>query len=158
MKFDQAYLRAPGSKLESHIQNQIMAVNQAEFNWSPAMTQADFALAHSQYDCMIDDHQLLAFISSHLIAGEAEIIHVWVDPAWRGQGLGYYLLKQLQKQASIHHLFLEVRASNNPAINLYQQANFTSLGRRKNYYQDPIEDALVMNWERSDKDDPHISH
>lgn len=158
MTLDQAYLISLGLELDPVIQAQIVEINQELFNWSPAMSQADFALPYSQYDLIKVGEKVLAFMTSHLIAGEGEIIHVWVDPAWRGQGLGQYLMQKLQGQTKFERLFLEVRASNQPAINLYKRAGFMILGRRKNYYQEPREDAILMNWERRDKDDPHISH
>jgi ribosomal-protein-alanine N-acetyltransferase len=47
-------------------------------------------------------------------------------------------------------IILEVRKSNNPAINFYLKFNFTIAGERKNYYSNPIEDAYVMELEVSD--------
>jgi len=57
-------------------------------------------------------------------------------------------VEQLKKQGS-QCLTLEVRASNMPAIALYEKLGFTQIGRRKNYYRNPKEDALILRkeWE-----------
>ncbi len=74
--------------------------------------------------------QLIAFVIYRLIADEGEIIHIVCDKKQQGNG-----------NTIIWHL--EVRASNNKAIQLYQRLGFTEVGRRKNYYQDK-EDAVLM--------------
>ena len=58
-------------------------------------------------------------------------------------------LKEQLKALESHCLTLEVRASNNPAIALYEKLGFVQIGRRKNYYRNPREDALILRkeWE-----------
>jgi len=81
-----------------------------------------------------------------LAPGEAELIKIAVRPEARRQGLGSALLnaaiEALQKRR-IEQLFLEVRASNQAARNLYESLNFQRVGIRKDYYKTPREDALV---------------
>ena len=79
-------------------------------------------------------------------AGEAELLRIAVDPAHRGQGLGRRLLEACQEDlaaAGMAHLFLEVRASNAPAIRLYGDCGWRQCGRRPGYYPDG-EDALLF--------------
>jgi ribosomal-protein-alanine N-acetyltransferase len=58
------------------------------------------------------------------------------------------LADQLRNKGSIC-LVLEVRASNDPAIKLYEKLEFAQIGRRKNYYRNPKEDAIIMRKEWS---------
>ena len=74
---------------------------------------------------------------------EHEILNIQVDKPRRGQGIGSKLLKTLLgRQRGIW--FLEVRESNAVAIGLYKSLGFNNFGRRKAYYQNPDEDAIVM--------------
>ena len=81
------------------------------------------------------------------IADEAHITVLAVHPAYRQQGLGQALLCALLTSAWKQQLkwaTLEVRASNETAIALYQKFGFQALGRRKRYYQDNGEDAIIL--------------
>jgi [ribosomal protein S18]-alanine N-acetyltransferase len=81
------------------------------------------------------------------ILDEAHITLLAVHPQWRRQGYGRQLLGGLLAQAvkiGMLHSTLEVRGSNQAAIDLYQKMGFESLGWRTKYYQNPEEDAVVM--------------
>ena len=56
------------------------------------------------------------------------------------------LLEEAKKQ-NLHSIYLEVRASNIAAVTLYEHAGFKEVGQRKNYYNNPREDARLMLWE-----------
>ncbi|MEO8025685.1 MAG: ribosomal protein S18-alanine N-acetyltransferase [Bryobacteraceae bacterium] len=74
--------------------------------------------------------------------GESEVLNMAVDPAFRGRGIGAALLRQI-----LHgDVFLEVRESNNAARRLYLSAGFRDCGRRRGYYSEPPEDAIVMHF------------
>lgn len=90
---------------------------------------------------------LLAVGCSWVIEDEAHIILMAVDPVYRQRCLGTALLLGLLMDAQrrgCHYATLEVNAANNAAIALYQKFQFAVAGRRKNYYPDTGEDALVM--------------
>jgi ribosomal-protein-alanine acetyltransferase len=78
---------------------------------------------------------------------EWEIENVVVDPALRRQGIGRELIEQVLRDA-VHNgstaILLEVRESNAAARALYAKAGFKEEGRRRAYYQNPEEDALVL--------------
>ena len=81
------------------------------------------------------------------ILEEAHITLLAVHPQYHRQGLGQALLCYLLKRASdngLERATLEVRASNSAAIALYQKFGFKTAGRRRGYYQDNGEDALVL--------------
>lgn len=78
---------------------------------------------------------------------EGHITNIAVHPEFRGIGLGEKLVDALideAKKKGIHAMTLEVRVSNEPAINLYKKKGFVSVATRKGYYQDTGEDALIM--------------
>ncbi|MBD2164750.1 ribosomal protein S18-alanine N-acetyltransferase [Calothrix membranacea FACHB-236] len=81
------------------------------------------------------------------ILEEAHITILAVHPQYHCQGLGQALLYSLLKTASdrgLERATLEVRASNLAAISLYQKFGFKTAGRRRRYYQDNGEDALIL--------------
>ncbi|NEP47494.1 MAG: ribosomal protein S18-alanine N-acetyltransferase [Moorea sp. SIO3C2] len=81
------------------------------------------------------------------ILEEAHIIILAVHPDYQRQGLGQLLLYSLLKEAKQRNLkwaTLEVQPSNQAALALYQKFGFTEAGRRKNYYKDTGEDALIL--------------
>lgn len=78
---------------------------------------------------------------------EAEVTNVAVVPAYRKQGYATAMLQELLRQAKgngIKKVFLEVRFSNHGAISLYEKLGFVKLGLRKNFYEKPKEDAILM--------------
>lgn len=90
-----------------------------------------------------------------MIADEAELLTVAVDPAARRQGMGARLLAGFAATARARGAttaFLEVAAGNTPAQALYRQAGWVEAGRRKRYYHAPdgtAEDALVLGCDLS---------
>ena len=99
---------------------------------------------------LIDD--LYAQASLHDEQGAWQMIFgVNTLPEYRRQGVADALLDALCARAAaldLAFLTLEVRASNAPAIALYRKHGFQTVGQRRNYYQKPDEDALLMTWFR----------
>ena len=84
------------------------------------------------------------------IVGEGEITNVVTKGTMRGKGIGRQILLQLLEEGAkmgAEDFTLEVRVSNAPAIHLYESLGFVSEGIRKNFYEEPTEDALIM-WKR----------
>lgn len=85
------------------------------------------------------------------IVGEGDITNVVVHPDFRQKGVAYEMLTQLllrgEQDFGIKEFTLEVRYSNIGAIHLYEKLGFVSEGIRKNFYEEPVEDALIM-WKR----------
>lgn len=91
--------------------------------------------------------QLSGFITSRLVLDEVHIHNFGVRPAFRRHGVGGALLQaalDYGRQRGATTSFLEVRASNAAAQSLYQQHGFKIVGRRKAYYLQPVEDAVMM--------------
>ena len=94
-----------------------------------------------------DDGRVVAYVIGRLIAPEGEIYRVAVSEEYRRRGVAYRLLDYSVKTSrgkGLESLFLEVRSQNYAAISLYRTYGFNEIGRRKNYYRDPTDDAIVM--------------
>ena len=88
----------------------------------------------------VEGERVTGYIGSQTVMDETDMMNVAVHPDFRRQGIAEALvnalLENLQKMGS-HCLTLEVRASNVPAIALYEKLGFLEIGRRKNYYRNP---------------------
>ena len=81
------------------------------------------------------------------VMDQGELGNVAVDESHRGRGIGTKLIEAVLDRATargVREVFLEVRKSNTKAQELYKTFGFSEVGRRKNYYLEPLEDALVM--------------
>jgi ribosomal-protein-alanine N-acetyltransferase len=121
--------------------------------FSPPWSLADFLheiesneLAH--YLVCFDGPRLIAYAGLWAILNEGHITNVAVHPDFRGRGAGAALIGALTERArrlwGLSEFTLEVRASNVAAIRLYQDAGFREEGRRRRYYTNPTEDAIIM--------------
>ena len=93
------------------------------------------------------DGKIVAYAGAWVSFDQAEVMHVAVEPKFRGQGLGTLIFGELIKAVKIRgaaSITLEVRPSNIAAIKLYESFGLKSVGRRKGYYLDNGEDALIM--------------
>ena len=95
---------------------------------------------------------VLGYVGSQTVLDETDMMNVAVHPDHRRRGVAAALITELVSRLKMRGsrcLKLEVRASNAPAIALYETLGFTQLGLRKNYYRNPKEDALILGkeWE-----------
>ena len=93
-----------------------------------------------------EDGTVLGYAGLQTVLDEGYINNVAVDEKYRRQGVADELIEAFVRfgQTQLAFLTLEVRASNAPAISLYAKHGFEEAGRRKNYYEDPKEDAILM--------------
>jgi len=91
--------------------------------------------------------RVVAFCSLWLIVDEVHINNIAVLPQHRDRGVGYLLMTHVLREgarAGARRATLEVRASNAPALRLYERLGFVIEGRRRAYYSNPVEDALIL--------------
>ena len=84
------------------------------------------------------------------IVGDGEITNVVTAKSMRGKGIGRQMLLELMEEGTkmgVEAFTLEVRKGNTAAIHLYESLGFVTEGVRKNFYEKPVEDALIM-WKR----------
>ncbi len=94
------------------------------------------------------EERVAGFVVSRLVAGEIHVNNVAVRPEFRKQGIAALLLEEMLETGRTHGAklaFLEVRAENTAAQALYHRCGFRITGRRRRYYTQPIEDALLMS-------------
>ena len=94
--------------------------------------------------------EVAGYIGCYCIAGTGEITNVAVKDTCRRRGIGAMLLEGLYKAGETldtREFYLEVRESNEAAISLYSRQGFVKEGIRKNFYEKPVENAVIM-WKR----------
>lgn len=135
--------------LEENDLEAVQAIEDVSFScpWSPQSMKE--ALNNEQIDCqvLLADGRLVGYFMLLHVADEAELLNIAVHPDDRSNGFGRTLLQEALSQAKTFEAatcYLEVRPSNPRAIHLYETAGFQPIGRRKKYYQNPIEDAILM--------------
>ena len=136
-----------------HIQ-QIAELEKLCFNdpWSENSISSELNNRLSLWLVALDNDVVVGYVGSQTVLGETDMMNIAVHPDCRKQGIGtkliLALIDALTKRES-HSLMLEVRSSNLPAISVYSSLGFSEVGRRKNYYRNPKEDALIMRKEWS---------
>lgn len=102
-------------------------------------TEKLFSDGLERHLCLVAERaeQIVGFAVVQFVVDEASLLNIAVEPTQQKQGIGRLLLDEVLAQASAKKattVFLEVRASNQRAIQMYQQAGFNEMGLRKNYY------------------------
>ena len=120
--------------------------------WSENAVAEELTNPLSLWLVVTDGEKLVGYIGSQSVMGEADMMNVAIDPAYRRRGIGETLILELirhLKQNGVYSLALEVRVSNEAAIGMYEKLGFVQVGRRPGYYRKPIEDALILKkeWE-----------
>ena len=120
--------------------------------WSEMSIASELQNLWSYWLVAVSGDTVVGYIGSQSSIDEADVMNVAVQPVFRRQGIAEKLISTLVeelKKRGIHALMLEVRASNAPAIALYEKLGFQQVGLRKNYYRNPKEDALILRkeWE-----------
>ncbi len=118
--------------------------------WSRESFWREASNEHTCYVLACDEEAatpVIGYAGCWILAGEAQITNVAILPAYRGQGVGTQLMAAViaaAKERGASAMTLEVRPSNAPALALYHHYGFQEAGRRKGYYSDNGEDAIIM--------------
>ena len=100
----------------------------------------------------VSGEQVVGYVGSQTVLDGSDMMNIAVSPDFRRKGIAESLIEALISflhERGSRCLILEVRASNVPAIALYGKLGFLEIGRRRNYYRNPKEDALILRkeWE-----------
>ena len=133
---------------ESHVAP-IAAMEKLCFSdpWSENSIATELNSRLSYWLVAMEDGEVVGYIGSQSVLGESDMMNVAVHPDHRRKGIAEALVNALSRDLKERDnvcLTLEVRASNDPAIALYEKLGFTQVGLRKNYYRNPKEDALIL--------------
>jgi len=116
--------------------------------WSRAAFEAETSDNELAYYLVVDVGGVIAgYAGMWLIIDEAHVTNIALAAAYRGAGLGEQLVRalmELARERGAGSMTLEVRVSNVKAQALYTKLGFVSRGKRRNYYTDNREDALIM--------------
>lgn len=117
-------------------------------HWSAGQYEALFRASHASRVALIieENSHLQGFVIARVVDREWEIENIAIAGAARRRGLGTRLLGELLDLAraqGAEAVFLEVRESNQAACALYEKWAFLASGRRRSYYKDPEEDAIL---------------
>jgi len=130
--------------------DEVHAIEEATFAtpWSRDSIEREVAgNMCARYLVICEEGHVLGYAGMWLVMDEAHITNVAIRADKRGLGLGEKLMRalvQLAADSGMNWMTLEVRASNTAAQNLYKKLGFFNVGRRKNYYEDNHEDAVLM--------------
>lgn len=93
------------------------------------------------------ENKIVGYSNIYIVAGKAQIANFAVAPGFRNRGVGRLLMNEIVDRAEekkCRVIFLEVRESNTPALELYKSYGFNAAGQRKDYYSKPEENAIIM--------------
>lgn len=129
---------------------QVAEIERQNFShpWTEAMLTSQLDNMLASIICALGENGVvLGYAGVTVVAGEGYIDNIAVRQEYRKQGIASELLGvflRFAKAQNLHFLTLEVRVSNTAAKQLYMKHGFAQVGRRKNYYDDPQEDAILM--------------
>ena len=126
-------------------------INSLKVKWSVKDFKKELENRLARYFVAIQDDTVVGFGGMWVIIDEAHITNIAVHPDLRRSGIGDKLLRHMYKFCADHNIIgitLEVRENNLVAQNFYKNLGFAVEGRRKKYYQDTGEDAIIM-WNRN---------
>lgn len=136
--------------LEAAYLDQILKIERVSFPtpWSKQAFLSELQQNSLAYYCAArSGEQVIGYGGMWIIVDEAHVTNVAVHPDYRGRKVGEAIMLHLITQALMKgalRMTLEVRPSNLPAQKLYQRMGFEAAGRRKGYYTDTNEDAIIM--------------
>lgn len=129
---------------------EVTAIEEATFSipWTyEAMLEARNAKENVYLVC-VDDDEILGYCGLWGVLGEGNIVNIAVKESARRRGVATMLMNSLEvygREKNIVVYFLEVRESNESARNLYKKCGYRDIGLRKNFYEKPVENAVVMS-------------
>jgi [ribosomal protein S18]-alanine N-acetyltransferase len=127
----------------------VLAIERISFvaPWSRRLFEETLLFPFSVNFVLKREKKVIGYISLYVIGDEAQVLNVAIHPKWRRQGYASMLFSHVMeylKPRKVSQYLLEVREGNREAINLYRKYGFEVIGKRRKYYTETNEDALVM--------------
>jgi ribosomal-protein-alanine N-acetyltransferase len=117
--------------------------------WGTESYKSELAKKENLFYVAGSEEKVVGFVLASLITPDVEIFNIAVLPDLRKQGIGRKLFETILQAAAdrgCRECWLEVRESNQAARRFYEKLSFQIIGRRKNYYRFPVEDALLLRY------------
>ena len=133
---------------ESHV-SAVAELEKQNFSepWSENSVRGELTNSLALWLVALEGDTVVGYVGSQTVLGEADMMNIAVADSHRRRGIARMLVRALIERLDANMLTLEVRASNAPAIALYESEGFVQIGLRKNYYRKPKEDALILRKE-----------
>lgn len=115
--------------------------------WSEKAFEDSLALTYGHFLVADIEGEIAGYVGMYQAADEGDITNIAVSPVYRRRGVAAELITYLIEEGIRNQLVcinLEVRESNSAAISLYEKYGFENLGIRKNFYEKPVENAVIM--------------
>ncbi|HEL9629619.1 TPA: ribosomal protein S18-alanine N-acetyltransferase [Streptococcus suis] len=137
---------------QANLAEAVLAVMQSVYEQSPWTLEQIVASMTSQdedYYLAFEGQELVGFLAVQTVLDEMEILQIAVKADFQRLGIASQLMAAVMDWDG--DIFLEVRESNSAAQALYTRQHFTKIGKRKDYYRHPVEDAVMMKRERDER-------
>ena len=137
---------------QENLAESILAVMQSVYEQSPwTLEQIASSMASQDEDYYLayEGQELVGFLAVQTVLDEMEILQIAVRADFQRLGIASQLMAAVMDWEG--DIFLEVRESNRAAQALYTRQHFTKTGKRKDYYRQPVEDAVMMKRERDER-------
>jgi ribosomal-protein-alanine N-acetyltransferase len=131
---------------------EILEIEHGAFStpWSPISFKFEADNPHGLSYVALFEGKVIAYICADIRTDEGHILNLAVHHAMRRKGLATFLINMVtdkMRKEGCRYVYLEVRASNTAARRLYEKLGFKEVGRRRLYYIQPVEDAVLMTLE-----------
>ena len=142
-------VRLIDGQAEETVLNRIAEIEAGAYSvpWDAASLADTLRYDHNFVIIAYDGESIAGYLIFNLIMDQSELLRITVDEAYRRAGIGRKLMESYTEEIKsiAESSLLEVRAANVPAIALYESCGYERLATRKNYYSEPVEDAIVMS-------------
>ena len=127
----------------------VMRIERESFThpWSEESFVSELSKPTSHLFVAIENNEVVGYAVLETILDEGSLLIIAVDERYRRKGVAKMLFQRLgmiAKEKELSFITLEVRVSNESAINFYDSQGFEKVAQRKNYYSNPTEDAVLM--------------
>lgn len=112
--------------------------------WQRADLEAQLTNPCARFLVAVLGDKVVGYLGVQVVCGEGSVTNVAVDPTYRRRGIARALFGACFAAGELDFLTLEVRPSNEAALALYRELGFQPVGRRRDFYTDPTEDALLL--------------
>ncbi|HFI0501236.1 TPA: ribosomal protein S18-alanine N-acetyltransferase [Streptococcus suis] len=137
---------------QENLAEAVLVVMQSVYDQSPwTLEQIASSMASQDEDYYLayEGQELVGFLAVQTVLDEMEILQIAVKTDFQRLGIASQLMAAVMDWDG--DIFLEVRESNSAAQALYTRQHFTKIGKRKDYYRNPVEDAVIMKRERDER-------
>ncbi|MDW8765606.1 ribosomal protein S18-alanine N-acetyltransferase [Streptococcus suis] len=137
---------------QENLAEAVLAVMQSVYEQSPwTLEQIATSMTSQEEDYYLayEGQELVGFLAVQTVLDEMEILQIAVKADFQRLGIASQLMADVMDWDG--DIFLEVRESNSAAQALYTRQHFTKIGKRKDYYRNPVEDAVIMKRERDER-------